>query len=138
MLQIPFLSLCILLFSTTSLSAQNSPEQIADSFFVAYKNLGPSQAVDYLFSTNNYSSEKTKGIENIKDQFTEFSPSFGKYTGYELISSKNVGKDFVILTYIVKHDRLPLFFRLTFYKPSDKWKIQDFIFNTQMDKVLDK
>lgn len=115
---------------------QNSPIDISSKFFELYKNAGPNQAVDYIFSTNKYASESQKEISNIKTKLQENAPLFGKYTGYELLNTKTAGNDLQLLTFIVKHDHLPLVFKLLFYRPQDTWEIQDFTFATDIDSIL--
>lgn len=97
---------------------------------------GPAQAVDYIFSTNKYSSKSQDAINNIKSKFEENASAFGKYTGYELINTQAAGKDLQLLTFIVKHDRLPLVFKMLFYRPQDTWVIQNFSFVTDLDDVF--
>lgn len=115
---------------------QTSPIDISNRFFELYKTAGPNQAVDYIFSTNKYASESQKEISNIKTKLQENAPLFGKYTGYELLNTKTAGKDLQLLTFIVKHDHLPLVFKLLFYRPQDTWEIQDFTFATDIDNIL--
>ena len=122
-----FLLLSILSFNS---NAQITPIEISNKFFSIYKEVGSNQAVDYLFSTNHYSADSKSEIESIKAKLYESAPSFGQFSGYELISTKMGGKDLELLTFIVKFDRLPLIFKLLFYKPGIDWRIQNFIFNT--------
>lgn len=129
------LILCISNWSPYSYG-QSSPIDISSKFFELYKNAGPNQAVDYVFSTNKYASESQKDISNIKTKLQENAPLFGKYTGYELLSTKTAGKDLQLLTFIVKHDHLPLVFKLLFYRPESTWEIQDFTFATDIDNIL--
>ena len=115
---------------------QLAPKEISTKFFDIFKQEGPSQAVDYLFSTNKYSEESKKDINSIKDKLRDNGPAFGAYSNYELLSTKMAGKDLELLTFIVKYDRLPLVFKLLFYKPADEWRIQDLTFDTNLEVML--
>ena len=115
---------------------QNSPTEISNKFFATYKKEGAEKAVDYLFATNKFSADSKKDIDIIKDKFKEYGSSFGDYSDYELVSTKMAGKDLELLTFIVKHDRLPLVFKLLFYKFDKEWRIQNFTFNTDLDNTL--
>ena len=43
-----------------------------------------------------------------------------------------------MLTFLVRHDRDPLTFRIVFYKPHVAWQVQNFKFDNKMDDELEE
>jgi len=78
------------------------------------------------------------GIDNIKTQLTSFLGLVGEYYGYELITEKSVGKSFKLVSYMVKYDRQPMRFTFVFYKPKDKWQVQNFQYDDNLDVELEE
>ena len=131
-------SLLVILFIYRTSNAQNSPENVATKFFEFYKNEGSDKALDYIFSTNKYSGESQDAINNLKENLRKTVSFDGTFCGYELLSRKSAGQNFVLLTFLVKHDRDPLTFRFVFYKPIDKWQVQNFKFDNKIDDELEE
>jgi hypothetical protein len=117
--------------------AQSSPDQMAAHFFDIYKTEGGSDsAVNYLFATNKYTTTLGPQLDTLKDKLKQYIAYFGQFHGYDLVTKKSAGPNYIMFVYLVRHDREPLTFRMLFYKPSDKWKIQTFNFNESMDDEL--
>ena len=120
------LSFCILFLFTRTAWGQTVPSEIANKFFSTYSSVGPSNAIDSLFMTNIYAADFKKEVDALKNKIQENLSSIGKFTGYQLLQTKSAGKDLILLVFIVKHERLPLIFKMLFYKPLDRWEIQDY------------
>src|ERR1700743_35763 len=117
--------------------AQSTPEQIAAHFFDIYKTEGGSDsAVSYLFATNKYTSNLGSQLDTVKSKLKQYIAYFGQFHGYDLLTKKSAGPNYILFVYLVRHDREPLTFRMLFYKAADKWKIQTFNFNDGMDDEL--
>lgn len=127
-----------LLFCVENLSAQQSPEEISRIFFEKYKTGQSDSALDYLFNTNKFSSESRVQTENIKLSLKQVFALNGNYFGNELLSKKTAGSCVVMFTYLVKHEKEPLLFRLSFYKPANTWEISDFKFTSKIDEELEE
>jgi hypothetical protein len=126
----------ILLAISTS-KAQNTPEEMTDRFFETYSS-NPVGAVDYIFSTNRWMTERNKdGIENVKTQLTNFLGLVGDYYGYEKITEKRVGESLKLVSFMAKYDRQPVRFTFVFYKPQDKWQVQNFQYDDNLDDELE-
>ena len=122
----------------TNVYAQNSTEEITDRFFKTYEK-SPQKAVDDVFGTNKWMMERNKdGIENIKTQLTSFLGLVGEYYGYEKITEKSVGESFKLVSYMIKYDRQPMRFTFVFYKPNDKWQVQNFQYDDNLDDELEE
>jgi len=137
--KIKLLTLLILtVISTNILKAQSTTEEITSEFFKTYDK-SPQKAVDYVFGTNKWMIDRNKdGIENVKSQLTNFLGLVGDYYGYEKITEKSVGKSFKLISYMIKYDRQPMRFTFVFYKPKDKWQVQNFQFDDNLDDELEE
>jgi hypothetical protein len=137
--KIKLLTLLILtVVSTNILKAQSTTEEITSEFFKTYEK-SPQKAVDYVFGTNKWMIDRNKdGIENVKSQLTNFLELVGDYYGYEKITEKSVGKSFKLISYMIKYDRQPMRFTFVFYKPKDKWQVQNFQFDDNLDDELEE
>jgi len=131
--------LSFLLSSLTCVSfAQNSPEEIINKFFDLYKKEGSDKALDYIFSTNQYGGDSQDAINNLKENLRKTISFDGPFRGYELLSRRSAGQSLILLTFLVKHDRDPLTFRIVLYKPIDNWQVQNFKFDNKMDDELEE
>lgn len=130
--------LLTILFSSKESFTQNSPEDIGSKFFELYKKQGSDKALDYLFATNKYANDSKDAIDNLKINLKKTSRAMGLFQGYELLTKKNAGQNITMMTFIAKHDREPLIFRMLFYKPSGNWQVQNFKFDNTIDQDLEE
>jgi len=117
-----FIILLIIFYNKNE--AQKTPDDMTDFFFKIYKLKGSSQALDSIFATNKYISQSD--IKLIKEKIIQYSNVIGKYYGHELIIKKSIGESIKVYSYILKYERQPIRFILTFYKPNNYWKIHNF------------
>ena len=130
--------LIVTVLSTNILTAQTTTEEITTEFFKTYEK-SPQKAVDHIFGTNKWMMDRNKdGIENIKTQLTSFLGLVGDYYGYEKITEKSVGESYKLVSYMIKYDRQPLRFTFVFYKPKDKWQVQNFQYDNNLDDELEE
>jgi hypothetical protein len=130
--------LIVIILSTNILKAQSTTEEITTEFFKTYEK-SPQKAVDYVFGTNKWMIDRNKdGIENVKSQLTNFLGLVGEYYGFEKITEKSVGKSFKLVSYMIKYDRQPMRFTFVFYRPNDKWQVQNFKFDDSLDDELEE
>lgn len=127
-------SIFIVLISNFELNAQTSEKEITTEFFRLFKT-NPIQAFDYAFSTNKWLKRDIDGIENLKNQFKNLIPLVGEYYGYEIINEKKIGENYKLISYMIKYDRQPLRFNFIFYKPANKWQLQNLNYD---DKLSDE
>jgi hypothetical protein len=57
----------------------------------------------------------------------------GDFHGYELLASDEVGNCYKIYIYVAKFDRQPIRIQFDFYKPEDKWIVQGFTYDYDLD-----
>jgi len=130
--------LIVVALSSNILKAQTTTEEILTEFFNTYKK-SPQMAVEYIFGTNKWMMDRNKdGIENVKTQLTSFLRLVGDYYGYEKITEKSVGESYQLVSYMMKYDRQPVRFTFVFYKPKDKWQVQNFQYDDNLDNELEE
>lgn len=137
--EIRFLTLMILtVLSTNVLRAQSTIEEITSEFFSTYEK-SPQKAVDYAFSTNKWMIDRKKdGIENVKNRLANLLGLVGDYYGYEKITEKSIGESYKLVSYMLKYDRQPVRFTFVFYKPKEKWQVQNFQYDDNLDDELEE
>jgi hypothetical protein len=107
-----------------------------NNFFKVYKDEGSSKAVDYLFSTNKTTSKSQ--LYNIKNKLDSTQSVLGRFTGYRLITEKNISDGLVLFSYLVKHENHPVRFTFVFYKPINNWIIYKFLFDADVEDELEQ
>ena len=130
------LLICALLFIGLAATAQSAPETISAKFFDLYKNQGSDSAINYLFSTNRYSPDSADKISDLRNRLQTAIQNNGTYWGYDLLSKRTAGENFQLFTFLIRHDRAPLIFRITFYRPFSKWQVQNFQFDSNTTAEL--
>lgn len=131
------LVILILISSCTSNSQPASgltPDQLNREFFNLYQSKGIEVSLKYLFSTNKWISEVD--ASNIKTKLTEHASQLGKYRSYEPIIKKTVGPSYVMYTFLIKYERQPVRFSITYYKPDTQWQLQIFEFEYDLQREL--
>ena len=123
-IKILIFTLLLLNSSNISLAQGATPESITKEFFSIYKTKETSSALNYLFSTNEFISKTD--VEQISDKTSQYSNLLGEYYGVELFIKENMGETIEVHSYILKYERQPIRFILTFYKPNKEWKIYNF------------
>lgn len=128
------LLLSVTLFSSCDSHAQSNngptPEQINDRFFQLLKKEGTDKALDYAISSNQW--VKPEDMEAIKERLRSVTPQLGAYRGHSLITRKSVGEGLVLYSFIVKYDRQPIRFLITYYRPEARWQLQNFEYDDNM------
>jgi len=132
-------TIVILFVTLTSLilpfesKAQEGIDDILKTFFQYYGEGKTDQAVDYVFSTNTYLGSAQQQIIGIKEKLKTITSVIGTYYGYEKVIQKEMGKSYIIVKCMVRHDRQPLFFSFMFYRPDQKWQLQSLRFDDKLE-----
>lgn len=127
---------CLNLFvcCTSNAQTENSdPMVIAEKFFNTYRS-DNNAALDYIFSTNRWINKTD--VASVKDKLNSLISQLGRYQGEELVTKKRIGKNYVLYLYMIKYDRQPIKFLLTFYKAKDFWQLQNFEFDPDLETEL--
>jgi hypothetical protein len=113
--------------------AQETTETITRDFFVSFKN-DPGVAYVTLFNGIKWIDRTT--VETNKTEFTQFLTDIGAYCGNELIATKKIGESYQLKSFLVKYERQPIRFTFLLYKPQDKWVIQNFSWDSDLENEL--
>jgi len=136
--KIKLITLSMLVFLSASiLKAQTTTEEITNEFFKIYIK-SPQKAVDYIFGTNKWMERNKDGVENVKTQLAGFLGLVGDYYGYEKITEKSIGESYKLVSYMIKYERQPVRFTFIFYKPKDKWQVQNFQYDDSLGDELEE
>lgn len=123
----------------SKLIAQESPEDIIDTFFENYENKGAEYSVEELYKTNPWTTRIEDAVHNVKTQLARFNDDLvGEYYGYEKLVKKQLGESYVLYAYFLKFDRQFLRLTFQFYKPNDKWMLYSFQFDDNFDEEIEE
>jgi hypothetical protein len=125
----------VILFHSISFG-QNTSEEITNRYFELYAN-NPKAAVDYIFSTNKYVTKKAE-IAKMGNELKDLGSSLGTYYGFELLSERYAGKNYKLVTFIVRYEQAPMRFNFILYRPNDVWQLNSFSFDQKIDEDLDQ
>jgi hypothetical protein len=129
--------LCLSLVAASFSFSQESPEEMVEVFFSKYKDDGPTDALNYLYSKNDWVNENSDDVIILKNQMATLTEDYvGKYYGYELILEKKLSDSYILKSVLVKYDRQPLRFTFQFYKPNDKWIFHGFSFDANLTEEV--
>lgn len=131
-------AICVcLVLCPNLLFSQTTPEEILDDFFLLYEQNSLS-AIESIFSNSTSlrnSNDKT-WLNKIKRNLKYDLKHSGDYLGHQLIKKSDIVECYRVYSFIMKHENYPLKFIFTFYKPKNRWHIQDFQYNLKIDDRL--
>ena len=74
------------------------------------------------------------GLANqINTQWSVVQQRFGEATGMEFIQGERLGESFVRFYYLHKFENHAIYWRFTFYKPKNEWKVNGITFQDNLD-----
>ncbi|MEM6784520.1 MAG: hypothetical protein AAF624_12390 [Bacteroidota bacterium] len=127
---LPLLACLVFPFITaTTAQAQSpeaqSPEAQVQRFFDTYA-VQAEAAVDTFFTNNPYIESNREAVDGLTAQLGEVLGLVGPFRGYEVVAIRPLGERLVNYLVVVGHDRQPLRFSFTFYRPQETWQAQNF------------
>jgi len=78
-------------------------------------------------------AELATAKEQTETQLNRVAQRFGKSVGHELVKREVAGKSFLRLVYAMKCERHAIRWRFIFYKPGDKWLLNLFRWDDQIE-----
>ncbi|PQJ23482.1 hypothetical protein [Tenacibaculum sp. SG-28] len=111
--------------------------KIVSNFFKTYDGK-PQKAIEDIFNSNKWLNFEKSQKETVFLKLNNLISQLGSYQGYETIKSINIGKSYRVISAIAKYDRQPLRFNFILYKPLDKWQVQNFNFDVNIESVLEQ
>ena len=77
------------------------------------------------------------GLANqINTQWSIVQQRFGKPTGIEFIKEERLGKSFVRYYYLHKFENHAIYWKFTYYRPKNEWKINGITFEDNLDSLF--
>lgn len=131
-----YLVVSVFAFFSAVAAADEYPMQVS-RFFHLLQQGKSGEAIDSIYSTNQWISLESDSIVQIKGQLQNLSKLVGDYNGYILIDENSIKDRFVHVTYLALYDRQPVRVEFQFYRPTDTWKIYSFSFDTEFDKEVE-
>lgn len=84
--------------NSKSLETQ-TPEKINERFFELYGSKGSSEALEFVFSTNEWINENQ--TSEVKNKPNDLTKQLGAYQGNDLISKRSIGENYILYSFIV-------------------------------------
>ena len=135
------LNLIVLSLAIYSCSDANSqsgepltPEKINEHFFDLYDSKGISEALEFIFSTNDWINETQ--TSELKNKLVELTKKLGGYQGQEVVSKRSISENYLLYSFLIKYDRQPIRYLFIYYKPKDKWQLQNFQYDDNLETEL--
>ncbi len=126
----------LVLAATPNARAQDvdvaTAQQKADAFLgqLMAGSIGP--AYDGILAGSNSSKLTPQLIAQFKQQSAGIPRVYGRFLGFERVSSPRVGDSIVQLLYVVKHELHPIVWEFSFYRVKDDWFVVKIRFNDQL------
>lgn len=96
-------------------------KKINTTFFEKLKSNGEENALTYLFAKN-----PSLDAIPLRSKLDTVSAVFGKYMGVEKITEKGIANGLILTSFLVKYERQPVRFTITYYKPKAEWLLYKF------------
>lgn len=121
--------------SDSSLTGKSlTPEKMNEHFFSLYESKSPKDALDFIFSTNPWIEETQAQV--VANNLTGFTKLLGSYQDRDAITKNSIGQNYLLYTFLVKYDRQPMRFTFIYYKPKDKWQLQEFKYDDNFQSEI--
>ncbi len=108
------------------------PEKIVTQFLEIYSEEGVDQGLKYLFEYNPW----INNFESLSTRLLELTSQIGMLKGSDLIVTKKIGNAMIMFSYLMKYERQPIRFNITFYRPGTNWQVQDFRYDDELIQEL--
>ncbi|MCH7401070.1 hypothetical protein ACFOUP_01805 [Belliella kenyensis] len=105
-----------------------------EHFFSLYESKSPKDALDFIFSTNPWIEETQAQV--VANNLTGFTKLLGSYQDRDAITKNSIGQNYLLYTFLVKYDRQPMRFTFIYYKPKDKWQLQEFKYDDNFQSEI--
>lgn len=129
-------AVALVLFS--GVASAETYDGIPDKFFVYIAQGKTSDAIDFLYGTNQWVAKNSDQVVNLKGELSKVSGLVGKYTFHELITEEKAGSRYAHLIYLVGYERQPIRFEIKVYKPGSQWRFQGVSFDTRVTDDIEK
>lgn len=115
---------------------QEDSQVLIDKFFDAYKNFGPNEAMTYALHTNTWLERDLNDGTSPFRKIGKVASHLGNYMGVEEISSKMIGTQTRIASYMIYYEKQPMMISFELYKNRGNWEFVDVQFVKKTHKVI--
>jgi hypothetical protein len=112
-------------------------DKLVENFFETYKVM-PERAIRDVYKNSKWLSANIKQADTACAQLSSIINQLGNYSGHEIIKSIKVGESYKMISTLGKYERQPIRFNFVMYKPQDKWQIQSFNFDLNIESELEQ
>lgn len=117
-------------------------ESQIDAFFDTVAQGQVEDAFDALLLDSSQ-LKRASSMADLRERAGNLDQRFGKYRGHEEVSSRRVGQDVVIFTYLYKCENFPVVWHFTYYRPPrvdqmapmPAWRLITLRFDTQVEQL---
>lgn len=127
-----FLTTIFLCFANSAFAYEAEVEK----FFSLYEAGKTTEAVDAIYGSNKWMTQKADAIHNVKTQLQNLTSLVGEYQGKIKLGEKDLEDRLVYVSYLVLYDRQPVRLEFVFYRPKEDWIIYSFSFDDEIDEEL--
>ena len=128
--------------------AQDPPDPVLDALtarvrqFLEGVSLGATQTAYQELLAGSPLAKQAEAVKALVAKTDLLEEQYGKYREFELIASRRVGKDLVLLTYLYKCEQSPVVFYFTFYRTprsdgptesSNNWRVITVRFDAELE-----
>lgn len=106
-----------------------------DKFFELYKKDKIEEAVNSIYSSNEYVSAIPDQVRNVKTQLNALKGIVGQVHHIGKLDTYYVGDAFVYVTYLATYDRQPVRYEFQFFKVNSGWRIYSFSFDDDLSEI---
>jgi hypothetical protein len=119
-------------------------ERIKSFFEEIIINPTSTAAFDSILTTGGVGGLMDTSIAEMKTKLDDVKTRFGNFKDYEKIDAKPIGKDLVIIRYLLKCESYPVVWTFTFYRrpntvsltPAAQWQTIGLRFDTNLDILI--
>jgi len=87
----------------------------------------------WVFSPKDFADYQIKTIQKM----TSLTPTYGKVVGWEFVREDAAGESLLRLIYLQKFERHALGWVFIFYKPRDRWLLNEFRWDESIERVFE-
>jgi hypothetical protein len=80
-------------------------------------------------------ADSPERLKTMIERTRDLSKKYGKYRGVEILPTRRIGQDLVLIKVLHKFERLPVVWYFTYYRPgsADKWTLVTVRFDTELE-----
>ena len=112
-----------------------APLKKAETFFAKLMVGDISGAYDGVFKGASFARSNPKLVGQFKNQTSGLPSVYGRFMGYERLSSQRFGDSILRLIYVLKLELRPIVWEFYFYRAKADWELLDIRFNHQLSSL---